>query len=87
MKVLSQLQARVYFVVQKYGPLGPSQIGHRLEFQYDVASASVTRPLKFLVKEGLLTRMSVNKRVVKYACVGDPPPFQILEDGDEDKAA
>jgi hypothetical protein len=81
MRTLSQFQARVYFVIKKFGPMGPSQIGHRLEFQYDVASASVSRPLRFLVKEGLVQKLAVNQRVVQYAVIGDPPPFRILNDG------
>ena len=79
-KTLSTFQARVYFVIQKFGPIGPSQIGSRLEFQYDRASASVTRPLKHLVKEGLVQQHVVNKRLVTYSAVGDAPPIMIMPD-------
>ena len=85
---LSQLQARVYFVIAKHGPIGPTNIGHHLEFAYEHASSSVTRPIRHLVKKGLIVKQSQNKRRVTYTTVHDTVPPLILTErvADEDAA-
>lgn len=66
---LSELQAKVYGVLQIHGPLSPSQIGSHLDFDYETASPRVTRPIRFLVSNGYVRRIETNKRVVKYEIV------------------
>ena len=76
--VLSLLQARVYFTIRKFGVASPTRIGCHLQFDYEVAAPSVTRPLKGLIKMGLIRRIEINKRVVRYECAHEtPPPFKI----------
>lgn len=84
---VSQLQARVYFVVAQHGPIGPTKIGHHLEFSYNQASGSVMRPLRTLVKKGLIKKEAKNKRVVTYSTNHEVPPPLILrgELDEEDK--
>lgn len=83
MRKLSDLHARVYFVVKKYGPIGPTQIGHHLEFAYEQASASVTRPLRALMKHGLIERVNKNQRVVHYRAIHEiTPPILLTRDGE-----
>lgn len=77
---ISLHQARVYFVVKSKGPIGPSKIGHALDRKYESASTSVTRPLKRLVALGLVRRVAKNQRVVKFAAISEPPPFEIVAD-------
>lgn len=88
MITLSRLQARVYFTIRQFGAMGPKQIGGRLDFEYEVASARVTKPLKELVEKGLLTRTQVNKRLVSYACAHtETPVFKVLGDIEEKELA
>ena len=76
---LSAFQARVYFAVKRHGPINPTKLGHHLGFEYDVASPSVSRPLKTLLKCGLITKTSQNKRVVNYHVVDSQTPPLIIE--------
>lgn len=76
---LSESQARVYFTIKKHGPIGPTKIGNFLEYDYDVASQTVTRPLRTLVRHGLVVADRLNKRVVKYSVVHEiDPPFLVV---------
>jgi DNA-binding MarR family transcriptional regulator len=76
---LSILQARVYFCIKRNGPIGPSKIGRMLKFDYEVASQNVTRPIRYLVRAGLVKRILINQRVVKYSATNDvDPPFEIF---------
>jgi len=74
METLSLLQARVFHVVRQNGPIGPKQIGLHLDFSYETASGQVTRPLKTLVARGLLEKIVVNQRVVKYKLASENVP-------------
>lgn len=75
---LSDLQARVYFVIRNHGPIGPTNIGLHLEFQHDYVSSSVRRPIAALMRKGLITREAKNKRVVTYRTTHDNAPPLIL---------
>lgn len=76
---LSVLQARVYFCIRRFGPIGPTKLGHRLNYEYDVASQNVTRPIRYLMKEGLVSQQKINERVVTYTAKHMvDPPFEIV---------
>jgi len=78
---LSTLQAQVLVTIRRFGPITPSHIGLRLDFEFEKASAHVTRPLKHLVTLGLVERVAVNKRVVSYQTTSTIlPPFRIKKD-------
>lgn len=73
---LSRLQAQVYFTAKRHGPLTPKHIGLHCGFRIEEASAKVTRPLRKLIKLGLIEEFErKNKRVVQYAAIHvvDPP--------------
>ena len=75
---LSDLQARVYFVIRNHGPIGPTNIGLHLEFQHEYVSSKVRRPIAALVRKGLVKREAKNKRVVTYSSIHEHAPPLIL---------
>lgn len=80
---LNMMQARVLTLIWRYGPLTPSHIGLRMEFEFEEASARVTRPIKSLQEMGLIVREARNKRVVQYRTPTDVlPPFRVKKDSE-----
>lgn len=65
------LTTKVFMAVREFGPITPTTLGLHLRFKPETACPSMTRPLKTLVKAGLIERIKVNDRVVKYAAIYD----------------
>ncbi|QIV65830.1 hypothetical protein Cp1R7AA1_176 [Mesorhizobium phage Cp1R7A-A1] len=77
MIVLNNLDARILYHLRDKGPLSPTLIGHVFGFDYDDASAHVTKPLRRLLALGLIRKESKNKRIVEYRCIKVLPPMVI----------
>lgn len=79
MIVLSLTQAKVYFIIWKAGGCTVTQIAASVDDRDAKPTSSVARPLKSLMKYGLIEREAKNARVVTYRTIHEtPPPFAIM---------
>jgi predicted transcriptional regulator len=80
---LSEFHAKVFFMVRRVGPVTPTRLGLHFQFELDAASGHMRRPLKKLVELGLVERVAVNKRVVRYKSAHDIVPPMVIKNDPE----